>query len=142
MPLIWRWDPPRTPEVTDQLIKNFADHSANERTYLAWVRSAVALIGFGVVMERVYLLSRDSLISVDPDPKSEWSLTAEFAGLAMVLLGVLILVVATIKFYQRKMEINDESVHSIDRARSELVLTSAIVLLAITMCVYLLQAIL
>lgn len=35
------------------MIRNFADHSANERTYLAWVRTAVAIMGFGFVVERL-----------------------------------------------------------------------------------------
>jgi putative membrane protein len=29
------------------------DHLANERTYLAWMRSAIALIGFGVIIVRL-----------------------------------------------------------------------------------------
>jgi putative membrane protein len=29
------------------------DHLANERTYLAWMRSAIALMGFGVVIVRL-----------------------------------------------------------------------------------------
>ncbi|NCJ08302.1 DUF202 domain-containing protein [Synechococcales cyanobacterium C] len=34
------------------------DHLANERTYLAWMRTAIALIGFGVLIARLrYLLS-------------------------------------------------------------------------------------
>ena len=28
------------------MIVNYADHSANERTFLAWVRTAVAIVGF------------------------------------------------------------------------------------------------
>ncbi|SLN30703.1 hypothetical protein PEL8287_01439 [Roseovarius litorisediminis] len=35
------------------MIKNFNDHSANERTFLAWVRTAVAIVGFGLVAARV-----------------------------------------------------------------------------------------
>jgi putative membrane protein len=35
------------------MIKNFDDHSANERTFLAWVRTAVAIVGFGLVAARV-----------------------------------------------------------------------------------------
>lgn len=29
------------------------DHLANERTYLAWMRSAIALMGFGVLIARL-----------------------------------------------------------------------------------------
>jgi len=36
------------------------DHLANERTYLAWMRTAIALIGFGVLIARLrYLVSPD-----------------------------------------------------------------------------------
>jgi putative membrane protein len=36
------------------------DHLANERTYLAWMRTGVAMMGFGVLIVRLrYLLPRD-----------------------------------------------------------------------------------
>jgi putative membrane protein len=34
------------------MIKNFGDHSANERTFLAWVRTSMAVIAFGFLVER------------------------------------------------------------------------------------------
>lgn len=34
------------------MIKNFSDHAANERTFLAWVRTGVAVIAFGFLVER------------------------------------------------------------------------------------------
>lgn len=34
------------------------DHLANERTFLAWVRTALALVGFGLVFERFIGQSR------------------------------------------------------------------------------------
>lgn len=35
------------------MITNFADHSANERTFLAWVRTAIAIVGFGLAAARL-----------------------------------------------------------------------------------------
>jgi putative membrane protein len=35
------------------MIRNFAEHAANERTFLAWVRTVVAVIGFGLVAARI-----------------------------------------------------------------------------------------
>ncbi len=29
------------------MIQRFSDHSANERTFLAWVRTAIAMMAFG-----------------------------------------------------------------------------------------------
>jgi putative membrane protein len=34
------------------MIKRYSDHAANERTFLAWVRTAVAIMAFGFVIEK------------------------------------------------------------------------------------------
>ena len=34
------------------MINRFSDHAANERTYLAWVRTAVAVMAFGFPVEK------------------------------------------------------------------------------------------
>jgi len=35
------------------MIVNYADHSANERTFLAWVRTVIAIVGFGLGAARL-----------------------------------------------------------------------------------------
>ena len=35
------------------MIVNFQSHAANERTFLAWVRTAVAVVGFGLAAARL-----------------------------------------------------------------------------------------
>lgn len=35
------------------MIANYADHSANERTFLAWVRTAISVVGFGLAVDRL-----------------------------------------------------------------------------------------
>ena len=37
------------------LIPRFSDHAANERTFLAWVRTGIATIAFGYVIDRFNL---------------------------------------------------------------------------------------
>ena len=44
---------------------NFTEHSANERTFLAWIRTAIAVIGFGFVLEKFNLFI---LALVAPSP--------------------------------------------------------------------------
>jgi hypothetical protein len=34
------------------MIRNFSDHSANERTFLAWVRTAIAVMAFGFLVKK------------------------------------------------------------------------------------------
>lgn len=40
------------------MIYNFTEHSANERTFLAWVRTGIAVIAFGFVIEKFNLFLR------------------------------------------------------------------------------------
>ncbi|MGO4909466.1 YidH family protein [Pseudorhodobacter sp. W20_MBD10_FR17] len=57
------------------MIVNYADHSANERTFLAWVRTAIAVVGFGVAATRL-----------GPDPVSGWSEALLLMSGAVVIL--------------------------------------------------------
>ncbi len=41
-----------------QMIKRYSDHAANERTFLAWVRTAIAVMAFGFVIEKFDLFLR------------------------------------------------------------------------------------
>jgi putative membrane protein len=40
------------------MIKHYSDHAANERTFLAWVRTAIAVMAFGFLIERFDLFLR------------------------------------------------------------------------------------
>ena len=46
------------------MIKRYSDHAANERTFLAWVRTAIAVMAFGFVIERFDLFLRSTVPSV------------------------------------------------------------------------------
>lgn len=35
------------------MIEKYQEHSANERTFLAWVRTSVAVVGFGLAAARI-----------------------------------------------------------------------------------------
>lgn len=35
------------------MIVNYADHASNERTFLSWVRTAIAIVGFGLAAARL-----------------------------------------------------------------------------------------
>lgn len=59
------------------MIPNYADHSANERTFLAWVRTVIAIEGFGIAAAR--------LGHVPPHPRTEIAMLA--AGAVVVVLA-------------------------------------------------------
>lgn len=35
------------------MISNFTDHASNERTFLAWVRTSIGVVGFGLAASRL-----------------------------------------------------------------------------------------
>ena len=37
------------------MIRGYSDHAANERTFLAWLRTSIAVIAFGFVVEKLNL---------------------------------------------------------------------------------------
>ena len=38
------------------MIQRYSDHAANERTFLAWVRTSIAIMAFGFLVEKFDLL--------------------------------------------------------------------------------------
>ncbi len=64
------------------------DHLANERTYLAWMRTAIALMGFGVLIARFRLL-HPPLMASPPGNGWKLSLVFSFVGLVTVLVSTL-----------------------------------------------------
>lgn len=61
------------------MIANFNDHAANERTFLAWVRTAFGMVGFGLAIDRL-----------GGDPAPPWVAVALLvSGLAVIGIAYL-----------------------------------------------------
>jgi putative membrane protein len=65
---------------------------AAERTFLAWVRTALALLGFGLVVAKF------DLFMLDRANAAEGRTGSLTSGIGLVVLGVVILVVATVRY--------------------------------------------
>lgn len=83
------------------------DHLANERTYLAWMRSAIALMGFGVLIVRLRILRPP--LAPQP-PGTGWRL-----GLAFGLVGLLMVLLSTGHYFAVRRDINDDTYEPPDR---------------------------
>jgi putative membrane protein len=66
------------------------DHLANERTFLAWIRTGLGLIGLGFVLARMGLFLRQLAISSGVDPRRGLHTGREF-----LVVGVVFLVLGT-----------------------------------------------
>jgi putative membrane protein len=122
---------------TDQaMIKNFTVHAANERTFLAWIRTALATGAAGFLIERFELFARTLPTGQLPSDADAWSLTAKIAGLSLILLAVLILALSTGRYIRFKREISSEEIREFTPSRVDVLFVALIGAVAIFMCVY------
>ena len=120
------------------MIKNFSDHAANERTFLAWVRTAIGVITFGFIVERFDLF----LAFAAPDAlKNKITVTrGEFghiAGLVLIVLGIAMMGIAAFRFARTAREIDDHKVYPGTGSRVDLALAFLLAVLAAGLLFYL-----
>lgn len=124
------------------MIHGYSDHAANERTFLAWVRTGIAVIAFGFVIEKfnLFLLTvASSAISGAPQRAHELlsKPLGRYEGLAFMFGGVAIVALATTRFVRTARLLDDPETHSASNVRAELILSAALVLLATVYSIYL-----
>ncbi len=82
------------------MIRGYSDHAANERTFLAWVRTGIAVIAFGFVVEKfnLFVLAMASASSLDAGRRLQLErLSGPFGcydGLALTIVGMALRVAA------------------------------------------------
>ena len=122
------------------MITNHREHAANERTFLAWVRTSIAIIAFGFLVERFDLLLRFSPL---PGKHGSAIVRADFghvAGLVLIVLGVAMIPVAAVRFARTAKEIDATDMHPGTGSRVDFALAALLVLLAAGLLVYLFNA--
>jgi len=80
------------------MIERYNDLAANERTYLAWMRTALALIGFGFVLERFDLLMKAFIPMVKSTTELHHASGGRESGIVMVAVGILVLLLSSWRF--------------------------------------------
>ena len=115
------------------MIRDYANIAANERTFLAWIRTGVAIIALGFVIERFNLF----LLAIAGEANSDSALfklhrlaspMGRYGGMALVGAGVVLIVLATARSLQTARLLEDEEFHSTRATRISLLALSALVL--------------
>lgn len=88
-------------------LHHVSEHLANERTILAWIRTAIAVMTLGVGINRfsLFLLEFSHIV---PGGKTA-NIHAEELGVGLVVLGLLIMVGATFHYLHVAKTIDEES---------------------------------
>jgi putative membrane protein len=91
-------DAPIYPKEAQSPVNDPRVYLAAERTFLAWVRTSVALMGFGFLIARFTLVMR-AYNALGPESRNTRLMVSPWLGFAMVCLGVLVVVVAALRHF-------------------------------------------
>jgi putative membrane protein len=115
------------------MIERYSDHAANERTFLAWVRTGIAIIAFGFVVEKFDLFVRTLAEANSANHLRAAQLSGSFShdeGLVLILVGIVTITVSLVRFIRTSRLLDDTQIHSGGSVRSEIVLTVVLALAA------------
>jgi len=124
------------------MIDKFSDHAANERTFLAWVRTGIATIAFGFVVEKFNLFVRTIAEANAPDAATRLRLErfsgafSHYDGLVLILFGMAIIMLSLVRFIRTSRWIDDQRSHAAGGIRAELAVSVILALIVMTMTVY------
>ena len=120
------------------MIERYSDHAANERTFLAWVRTAIAVMAFGFLVEKFDLFlkiaarssgARGLLIG--------GQLLANIAGLALIALGGATMVLVIVRFRRTSLAIDSDERRPGTGEQMDVALAALLVVLGAALFVYL-----
>jgi putative membrane protein len=125
------------------MIGGYSDHAANERTFLAWVRTGIAVIAFGFVIEKfnLFLLTMATAGLTSEVHRSQLAALSghmgRYDGLVLIFGGVGLVILATMRFVRITRLLDDSQMHSASSVRTELILCAALVLVVTSYSLYL-----
>jgi putative membrane protein len=78
------------------------EHQANERTFLAWLRTSIALIGFGFAIARFSLFLRQLQTAVIQQQELGRNavFNSENLGVVLVIVGIIVIALAALRYNQ------------------------------------------
>lgn len=118
------------------MIPHFTDHSANERTYLAWVRTAISLMAFGFLLERFDIFLIYSAKTFDKAVGALHTRASEWLGLALLLVGALMIVGATMRFYRNRRAIEAADLTTYGDSWTARVMAALLIVMSVFLLVY------
>ncbi|MCT7984575.1 DUF202 domain-containing protein [Laspinema sp. A4] len=88
--------------MTQDKIDRQREHQANERTFLAWLRTSIGMIGFGFAIARFGLFLRELQASVtgEPDTGTAIAINSQTLGVVLVIMGIIFIPLSVWRYNQ------------------------------------------
>jgi putative membrane protein len=120
------------------MIERYSDHAANERTFLAWVRTAIAIMAFGFLVQKFDLFLRIASASLSAQSLPQRGhIVGDIAGLVLIVLGGAMMVLAALRFRKTTLDIDAVEVRLGPGTRLDIILAALLFLLGAILFVYL-----
>ena len=123
------------------MINRFRDLAANERTYLAWIRTAIAVMAFGFLVEKFDLFISYISHAVGDNIRFKSSVSVEYVGLGLMFVSVAIIVGSTIRFINNDKAIEAETPQHYRSKWPSIVLAAIMLFFALFLFVYMIARI-
>jgi len=107
---------------------------ANERTFLAWLRTAIALMAFGFVVDKFDLFVR---LRVSPHDKPHGAPTWAGLGIALVFVALVTVLAAAARYARIRADILAGRAQTAGDLRAPLISAGLLVVAALVLIVYL-----
>ena len=124
------------------MIRNFSDHAANERTFLAWTRTGLAVIAFGFVVEKFNVMVAEVASTASPAAAQKLLIQrlaaplGRYDGIALILVGIALIAIAGIRYARTSRLIDRQEYARGNSGLTEMVLTILLTLLATGFCLF------
>lgn len=109
------------------MIHRFEFHAANERTYLAWIRTALSIAAFGFIVDKFNLWANASL---DSRPVQA-GFIIDHAGLSMLVVSLIVLLGSTIRFLAASRRIDSDQEFPWRYDVSDIILGTSLIAIAL-----------
>lgn len=113
-----------------------SDHLANERTFLAWIRTSIALMGFGFVVVKFSLFVRQLSLVVGAKIVSPAKGFSGIIGICLVAVGALTALIGYLRYQRIKKQLMDDSFYP--QSGLLMVLTAGVIGASLLLLYYLL----
>ncbi|HHW44761.1 DUF202 domain-containing protein [Desulfofundulus thermobenzoicus] len=116
--------------------QHIQEHLANERTFLSWIRTAVAILAFGFVIEKFsfYLRLLEWQTGMVSAPAGG---SSAYLGVGFSVIAALVIILAAARYRQTRCQINQGVYrHSLT---ADMLLAAMLLLVTVLVIVYLLR---
>ena len=122
------------------MIANYTNHAANERTFLAWIRTGLAVAAFGFFLVKLNVFVDAVGGGSIPHPPAEdagavVAVATRYAGLAMVATGIAVIARSSFAFERTRRAINRDEVIQIPQSRAESMLSAVLAIAMLIFCI-------